>query len=162
MFKVPVALLIAGLCFTFFSLTMMGVDLLIDAVGFLFIFNGLLHLRRKWTGFWAGPLCSILLVGISSLQLFLPAWTLVGVLRLVLTSILYLVCARGFFQMLRPCSLFEARALAALFGLQAAALLLVFVSKTGALAVGIQLGLQIALLILLFYTCFLSKKADLQ
>lgn len=78
MVAVPFGILFAGFAFTIFTIPFAGVDLLIDAVGFLLIFNGLLPLRKLHSAFFAAVPVSICLVILASLQLFSSSAILFG------------------------------------------------------------------------------------
>ena len=68
--KTSLMILLAGFVFIYFTLPFSGIDLLIDAVGFLLIRNGLRGLQK--TGVTLGPAVSIclVLVAIAAGQLF--------------------------------------------------------------------------------------------
>lgn len=70
MLKIPAILLLVGFVFVFFDLPFMGVDLLIDAVGWLIVFNGVRVFRHLWPAFGPIRVCSLALVGLGALALF--------------------------------------------------------------------------------------------
>lgn len=103
MYKVPVALILAGFLVVFLSLPLLGTDLLIDAVGFLLIFNGLLPLQKQTHLFALAPATSLALVIVASAQLFAGGWFagLLAILRFILQTALYIQMLRGFALMAR-------------------------------------------------------------
>lgn len=104
--KTAVAILLAGFVFAFFQLPFAGIDLLLDPVGFLLVFNGANGLRKlagaEGRGF--GPACGVALalVALTAVQLFaggavadvLPA------LRGGLEAALFYLLYRGFAALL--------------------------------------------------------------
>lgn len=99
MLPAAIGLLLAGFGFTFFSVTVGDLDILIDAVGFLLVFNGVGALRKANKGLFGGtaPVC-LLLVVVACLQLFLPFGAMRVILleaRAALEAILYLLLARS-------------------------------------------------------------------
>ena len=76
---------------------MLGVDLLIDAVGFLLAWNGLRALQKQEPVFCFAPLCCRVLIPLSALDLFFSGWLygVVVLLRIVLEALLYWQFLRG-------------------------------------------------------------------
>lgn len=160
--KTATALLAVGLAFAWFAVMVFGVDVLIDAVGFLVAFNGLRPLARLWPKFRGGPLCALLLVAVSACALFVPRQfgaPLQGT-RCLLEAALAVVLARGFGQMYRGGPKAMGRALAAAFyalaalGLAGGAMLLAGLNTAVPdLAVFV---LHMATICLLFLSCILK------
>lgn len=120
--RTAVGIILAGFLFIFVRLSFLGIDILIDAVGFLLIFNGaraLQKIGRAQTdgllkpgatpvqepaplpatfGFGAAQGCAIALVFVSALQLFLTGvpLTVLGILRAALEIALFAFLLRGF------------------------------------------------------------------
>lgn len=115
--RTAVGIILAGFVFIFVRIRLLGIDILIDAVGFLLLFNGaraLLKIGRAEAaglladapagqapaglGLGAAQPCAIALVFVSALQLFLTggALTVMGLLRAVLEIALFLFLLRGF------------------------------------------------------------------
>lgn len=127
--RIAVWILIIGLGFAFFRLPFAGVDLLIDAVGWLLAWNALRPLARKENTFGiSAPLC-LALVAVSALQLFFTGGlsTALALLRCGLEIALFAMVARGFGLVLRrEGHEADARLAALCFGLCMAASLCVF------------------------------------
>ena len=154
--KTAVGVTLAGFVLAFFSLYAFGLDLLIDAVGFLLVFNG-----ARALAVWAAPFkpasaVALGLVAVAAAQLFfvagVPALVL-GALRGVGLAVLYLLFAGGF------ATLFEAgrqKRLAAfakaVFWLAAAGSLLALVWPLGGVVLTVT---QSFVLILLLFACIL-------
>lgn len=101
-----IGLMIAGFIFAFFSIPVpMGgfsFDLLIDAVGWLLVLNGLQGLRRAHEGFKGGRLVCFGLVVVCTLQLFFDDYRLILVsLRALLEILLFLRMSLSFSRTLR-------------------------------------------------------------
>lgn len=121
--RTAVGILLAGFVFIFFIIPFMGIDLLIDAVGFLLLFNGARALQKIGRaeaegllpgtntgllppasfGFGAAQPLAIILVGLSAVQLFVGVSTgmasgggIIGIARAVLEILLFLSLLRGF------------------------------------------------------------------
>jgi hypothetical protein len=97
MLPAAIGLMLAGFGFIFFTVTAGDLDILIDAVGFLLIFNGVLALRKTHKKLFGGAcLLCLPLVAVACLQLFFIFGTapllLLG-LRAVLEALLYLLLA---------------------------------------------------------------------
>lgn len=97
-------IMLAGAVFIFFSLPLYGVDLLIDAVGFLLLFNGLRPYARLYPAFGPAPAVSLGLVAVAALSLFIGGavgaallWALAGG-----SALLFLLMALGFGRGLLP------------------------------------------------------------
>lgn len=99
--KIAVGIILFGLAFTFFSIFFAGIDILIDAVGFLFVFNGTWALRKKVPLFAKAACLSLVLVVVSSAQLFAFSALATGVLllRLILNLVLMLILGLCFFRL---------------------------------------------------------------
>lgn len=96
--KIAAWLVFSGLIFAFFSLPFAGTDLLIDAVGFLLVWNGVRALQKKDAVYGFAAACSLVLVGVAVLQLFLTSmggWVLAG-LRLAAEGLLCWQLFAGF------------------------------------------------------------------
>lgn len=95
-----IGLMVAGFLFTFYSIPVAGVDILIDAVGYLLLFNaaGALKKLGERRHFKLAPALSFLLVLYSAVQMFLYGGTavLAGVPRALLELLLFLSLGRGF------------------------------------------------------------------
>lgn len=74
--KIAVTIVAVGFVFVFYSLPAFGIDLLLDPVGFLLIWNGLRALRKRTSAFSIACVSSLLLIFVSSLQLFVSEITL--------------------------------------------------------------------------------------
>lgn len=100
--KPAIALLLAGAVFTVFTVPFAGIDLFIDAVGFLLMFNALRALRLLEPGFGPGAFLCLVLVPVAALQLFLGgvAGAALWLLRGLAAGVLCLLMARGFGCML--------------------------------------------------------------
>lgn len=103
--KIPITLIIIGLFFTNISLYFNGIDLLIDAVGFLLIWNGVKALQKIDAVYGFANVCSFSLIFISILSLFFTAkpfsfillgltWAICGILYFFLIRGLYLSLAK--------------------------------------------------------------------
>lgn len=109
MHRTAIGILLIGFVFIFFRLDFAGVDLLIDAVGFLLIFNGANALRRiegkdgngKLFG-CAVPL-SVAMVATSAIQLFAGGTfaTIVSVVQGLLGILLFVVFQVAFLVLLK-------------------------------------------------------------
>ncbi len=95
--KTSIMILLAGFVFIYFTLPFSGIDLLIDAVGFLLLWNGLRGLQKAGvnTGL-AAPLC-LLLVLVASGQLFVGGafYTVLTVLRSLAEAVLLFFILQG-------------------------------------------------------------------
>ncbi len=101
--RTAILIMMVGFLFAYFSLEVAGIDLLIDAVGFLLVWNGVRVLARQENGFgFSGPVC-LALVGICALQLFFDGTVgqVLAVLRAVAEVVLYAMMLRGFWRALR-------------------------------------------------------------
>lgn len=89
--KTAVAIILLGLLFANFTLLFSGIDLLIDAVGFLLIWNGVSALQKVDPVYGKSGVISIALVVISIAQLFLTNT------QSIIFMILFLlrICAEG-------------------------------------------------------------------
>ncbi len=112
--KIATGLILAGLVFVFFTVPFMGIDLLMDPVGFVFIFNGARALARLAqaaagpgggkTAFGPAWVLALVLLALSLPQIFVaggPAATVLGIARIVLQAALCLLLAAGFYRRLR-------------------------------------------------------------
>lgn len=72
--KIPFIIMAIGFAFTYYSIPFMGIDLLIDAVGYLFIFNGLWVFRLQGTRYTLGALCAFALVIIAAFPLLFSSF----------------------------------------------------------------------------------------
>lgn len=99
---IALGLVAVGLGFAFFAIDFMGVDLLIDAVGFLIAYNGLRVLKKLCPGFAGSDILCIGLVALAALQLFLGGTALwvAGILRPLAECALFALMLRGFAQLL--------------------------------------------------------------
>lgn len=150
--KTAVGIILAGFLFIFIRLSFMGIDLLIDAVGFLLLFNGARALQKigraeaagllpvsganaageaarppATLGFGAAQICAIILIIVSALQLFLLGvpGVVAGILRAAGETALLFFLLRGFGPMLQNGRLFAfVRLLPAAFALSMAAAVL--------------------------------------
>lgn len=100
--KTAVGVMLAGFVFTFFALPAAGIDLLIDAVGFLFIFNAARALRGSGAAFGHAAACSVVLVAVAALQLLAGNGlaSVLGPVRAVGDAVLFVLLARGFGRLL--------------------------------------------------------------
>lgn len=97
--KTAVGVMLAGFVLAFFSIEAFGMDLLIDAVGWLLVFNAARALAVWDKGFKPASWLALGLVGVSALQLFFMAGALalvLGVLRVAGQAALFLLLAGGF------------------------------------------------------------------
>lgn len=96
--RIAIAVMLAGFLFTTLSIRAAGIDLLIDAVGFLLIFNAARWLAKLGDRFTPCiPLC-LGLLAVAALQLFLQgtALAVLGAVRAAGEAALYLLLWRGF------------------------------------------------------------------
>ncbi len=98
MTKTALIILVIGYVFVFFSIPFLGVDILIDAVGFLLLFNGYRAFRLLDKSFKGAASVSLALVVVAALQLFVSgtAALILLVLRQIGMALLYVFTARGF------------------------------------------------------------------
>lgn len=98
MYKTPTVLVLVGFAVVYFTIPFLGIDILIDAVGFLLVFNGLLALKRQQRLFLFAPQCSMVLVVAAAAQLFASGWLLMalGICRVIAECVLYWQMMRGF------------------------------------------------------------------
>lgn len=97
--KTALLILLVGFIFVSFSVPFMGIDLLLDPVGWLLVWNALRALRLKDRVIGASVPVALVLVPVSALQLFLATGTLSLVLALLqagLEAALFLLMLRGF------------------------------------------------------------------
>lgn len=90
--------MLAGFVFVFFALPFAGVDLLIDAVGFLLVWNGLAALQKLDKAYGAAPVVCLMLVAVSAAQLFFrgTAGQALQAVRVVGELVLYWQMLKGF------------------------------------------------------------------
>lgn len=102
--KVSAGIILAGFVFVFFALPFAGIDLLIDAVGFLLIFNGVRPLARLNRAFRPCPALSLGLTAVAALQLFTAGWAALclGLLRAAGQAALCLLLGHGFCALSLP------------------------------------------------------------
>ncbi|MDL2324229.1 hypothetical protein LJC61_03635 [Ruminococcaceae bacterium OttesenSCG-928-A16] len=106
--RIAAAIVLVGFAFAFFTLPFAGVDILIDAVGFLLVWNGVRALQKKDAVYRFAAPCSLVLVAIAAAQVFLgggvaayavqsglAGWVLQG-LRLAAEGLLYWQLLAGF------------------------------------------------------------------
>ena len=96
-------ILLAGVIFVYFSIPFMGIDLLIDAVGFSLLFNAIRPLRKTRQGFAIADSLCLGLVLVSALQLLffgIPSIVLAS-LRALLETLVFCMLAGGLWQMLK-------------------------------------------------------------
>lgn len=125
--KTAIMLMLVGLVFAFFTLPFSGIDLLIDAVGFLIVWNSLRALRLTSSAFATAAWLCLGLVGLSAAQLFSSglAYTAVTNLRLLLEVPFFLLLLKGFLSLASAAGLAKFRLpLLAVFSLYAIASLL--------------------------------------
>ncbi|NLW79961.1 MAG: hypothetical protein GXY32_11225 [Ruminococcaceae bacterium] len=101
--RTALAIMLVGFVFVFFSIPLAGVDLLIDAVGFLLVFNGARPLEKTMPGFGKASWCAIALTVVSAAQLFLggTVYLVLSLLRAAGEVLLFLWLMRGLTQMLK-------------------------------------------------------------
>lgn len=85
--KTAIVLMCVGFVFIYFTVPVAGVDLLIDAVGYLLIFNGAWAFRLTNISFKIGALTALGLVPVAALQLFISgnAGSILELVRNILT-----------------------------------------------------------------------------
>lgn len=93
-------LLLAGFVCVFYTLPMFNVDILIDGLGFLFIFMAARGLGRLYPAFGLASLFSFALAGVAFVQLFTSSLPLY-IAHNALEVLLYLRLSRGYNRMLR-------------------------------------------------------------
>lgn len=121
MTAIIMGIMLVGFSFTFFALPFAGIDLLIDAVGYLLIFNAVRPLRKLYPAFKGSVSTSLLLVVVSSLELFFP-WGPLYAIRAMADAFLLLCLARGFYRLFcQQDKLAVGRVIATVLGLNAAA-----------------------------------------
>lgn len=96
--KTAQGIMLAGFVFVFFALPFAGVDLLIDAVGFLLVWNGLAALQKLDKTFGAAPLVCLALVAVAAAQLFFEgaAAQVLRAVRVAGEVVLYWQMLKGF------------------------------------------------------------------
>lgn len=122
--RIAAGILLAGFVFIFFRVPVLGIDILIDAVGFLLLFNGARALQKMERAeaalcapdlftppafaFGAAQPIAIALVALSAAQLFAGAVTglgsgggIVGIARGVLEILLFACLLRGLLPLLK-------------------------------------------------------------
>lgn len=151
--RTALAIMLAGFAFTFFSIPAAGIDLLIDAVGFLLVFNSLRPLKKLWPAFGPSPWVCLFLVAVSALQLFFTGEVslVLTVLRAAGECLLFVFLARGLFAMARVTAHARlAPAVAACAALNAVGAafsgLLPFMAVPAAIAGAVLLACHVALL----------------
>lgn len=165
--KTAIAIMLVGFVFAFFSVRLAGVDLLIDAVGFLLVFNGVRPLQKSLPGFGQSSWCALALVLVSALQLFLGGFALLilGLLRSALEVALYLMLMGGFSRLLqaegrgRALPLWRAAALLCALAAVFSALLL-FVTLPALAATLVLALLHLPLLLALVWLALLPAPAS--
>lgn len=124
--RIALLVIFSGFCFAYLTIPFAGIDLLIDAVGFLVVFNGLRFLGKLYQPhFRGGKLASLVLVVVSALQLFLKEGLAAGTLAYVragMEVLLYFYLLLAFWAVLGQIGRPRLRgALAAVLGLAIAA-----------------------------------------
>lgn len=96
--RTATGIILAGYIFAVFRVSFGGVDLLIDAVGYLLVFNGAKALRKRNGKFAGAPVMALGLVVVAAIQMFaLGMMALVlAMLRCVADVLLYLFLQRGY------------------------------------------------------------------
>ena len=162
-YRNAVGILLAGFVFALFSFTVFGIDILLDAVGWLLVFNGVRPLERPEGGIGVRASLCLGLVVVSAVQLFFTggavALLLLGT-RAALEVALFLLLISLFRNLLA--SYGRARLAAVLTGLLALSAavspfpLLLAVVLPGAVqvlqavALGVHLLLVVGLLLVIF------------
>ncbi len=102
--KIACLLAAFGFAFAFFTLRAFGIDLLIDAVGFVLAANAMRAFRRFWGGFpGAAALCfALAALAVAGIFVFGTAFSTVVVLRAVGECFLFGIMAAGFLHMELP------------------------------------------------------------
>ena len=125
--KTAVLLIVFGFAFVFFRIEAFGIDLLMDAAGYVLVFNGVRALGKVHGGFGISPALCIVLVLVTAVQIFLSGVPLVAVslVRTAPEMCLFFMMAAGFYALAKA----DGRAwlggiLFALFAASAAASLL--------------------------------------
>lgn len=100
--RTAIAIMLVGFVFVFFSVEFRGIDLLIDAVGFLAIFNAVRPFEKTMPGFGKSTWCAIALTVLAAGQLFFggTVYLVLSLLRAAGEILLFLWLMRGFAQML--------------------------------------------------------------
>lgn len=162
-------LMLAGFVFVFFSVSLFGIDILIDAVGYLLVWNAIRALQRKESVYGFAATCCLALVVICAIQLITSGiiYTVLLVVRPLAEALLYWQLLLGF---ARGAQDQKGLRIACLYtmGLCIAASLtqcgLMFVSATlgwAILAVGyVQWTAHIALLALVLYMAIAAKQTE--
>ncbi len=99
--KTAVLLIVFGLIFVFFRVEAFGIDLLMDAAGYILVFNGVRALHKAYGGFGISPVLCLVLVPVTAAQLFLSGVPLVVVslVRVAPEMSLFCMMAAGFFKL---------------------------------------------------------------
>ena len=98
-----VGIMLAGFVFALFAVQVGGIDLLLDAVGWLLVFNGLRPMERPGGGVGPRAALCLALVAVSAAQLFLTAGTpelVAYVARMALEAAFFLLMMLFFYRML--------------------------------------------------------------
>lgn len=101
--KTAAGLIAAGFVFAYFSLPLFGIDLLLDPVGYVLVFNGLRVFQKRGRAFGVAVFWCLGLVALSAAQLFVGG-AAAGVLQPLRTAadlVLFLLMIGGFCPMLR-------------------------------------------------------------
>lgn len=101
--KTAFGILLVGFVFVCFQIQLFGIDLLIDAVGFSLIFNGIRPLRKTMGGFLYADLVCLALVLVTALQLFIsgPFGVVLALVRSVLEIFVFAGLAQGVYKWLQ-------------------------------------------------------------
>lgn len=99
--KASIILILGGFVFVLFSAPLLGLDLLIDAVGYLFIWNGLRMLQKESPFFRLAIFFALILTGVAAVHLFLPNNIVLFFIWLICDLFLYVFMFRGFFILAR-------------------------------------------------------------
>lgn len=101
--RIAAGITLTGFVFAFVTLPFQGVDLLLDPVGFLLVFNGQRAFGKGYGGFKLSQLGALLLMAFSAVQLFVAGgfFVLVSPLRRLVEGLLFLAMQREFGAMLR-------------------------------------------------------------
>ncbi len=162
-----VAVIFVGLIFVFFSFSFMGIDLLIDAVGWILVFNGVRVYERPRGGIgFIAVLCLILCVA-SALLLFFSgtAFLLVHIVYAIMIFCFFMSLSALFFRSLMRFH-FKKSAFICLFSFGITSVLFPLLSLAPLLPAALSAPISVSLLVkllplgTLLWLCFFLRKCD--
>lgn len=96
--KTAILLMLVGFAVVYFTIPLFGIDILMDAVGYLLVWNAVRVLHKKEDTFGFAPTCALVLTAICALQVTTGGMVLAAMLvvRPLAEALLYWQLLRGF------------------------------------------------------------------